>query len=102
MFEVIGGLLMLLGLIIMLVIGLALAGLVVAFYAVVGTAVIAMAGGVIRAIWFWITKGMTKLLPEGSDIQKWFEQRYLDEKYPSRVRRRRNARRKINDPAVTS
>ena len=102
MIEVISGLLMFLGLILMLIIGLALAGLVLAFYAMIGTVLITLAGAIIKGTWFWIAKGMSAVLPKGTDIQKWFEERYLDEKYPSRVRRRRNAKRNINESAATT
>ena len=47
-------------------------------------------------------KGMSSVLPKESNIQKWFEERYLDERYPSRVRRRKNAKRKMKKLTSTS
>jgi len=42
------------------------------------------------ALWEFSCYCLSKLLPKGSDNQQWFENKYLDMKYPSRVRRRRN------------
>lgn len=47
---------------------------------------------VVLAAWYWFCYGMHKMLKKGSWLQQWFENTYLDQKYPSRVRRRRNQR----------
>ena len=68
------------GMIVLLIICLALLGIVAGFYIVL----------------------VTSILPKESNIQKWFEERYLDERYPSRVRRRRNEKKKMKELTVTS
>ena len=90
------------GMIVLLIICLALLGIVAGFYIVLGIAVLLFVCVLLRALWFWFVKGMTSILPKESNIQKWFEERYLDERYPSRVRRRRNAKRKMKELTVTS
>ena len=90
------------GMIVLLIICLALLGIVAGFYIVLGIAVLLFVCVLLRVLWFWFVKGMTSILPKESNIQKWFEERYLDERYPSRVRRRRNAKRKIKELTVTS
>ena len=95
-------LLMGLGMIVLLIICLALLGIVAGFYIVLGIAVLLFVCVLLRVLWFWFVKGMTSILPKESNIQKWFEERYLDERYPSRVRRRRNAKRKMKELTVTS
>ena len=89
------------GMIAMLIICLALLGIVAGFYIVLGIAVILFVCVLLRVLWFWFVKGMTSILPKESNIQKWFEERYLDERYPSRVRRR-NAKRRMKELTVTS
>ncbi len=88
--------------IVLLIICLALLGCVVGFYVVLGIAALLVVGVLLRVLWFWFVKGMTSILPKESNIQKWFEERCLDERYPSRVRRRRNAKRKMKELTVTS
>ena len=95
-------LLMGLGMIVLLIICLALICCVAGFYIVLGLAALLAVGVLLRVLWFWFVKGMTSILPKESNIQKWFEERYLDERYPSRVRRRRNAKRKMKELTVTS
>ena len=90
------------GMIVLLIICLALLGIVAGFYIVLGIAVLLFVCVLLRVLWFWFVKGMTSILPKESNIQKWFEERYLDERYPSRVRRRRNAKRKMKELTVTS
>lgn len=95
-------LLMFFGMIVLLIICLALLGIVAGFYIVLGIAVLLFVCVLLRVLWFWFVKGMTSILPKESNIQKWFEERYLDERFPSRVRRRRNAKRKMKELTVTS
>ena len=95
-------LLMFLGMIVLLIICLALLGCVVGFYVVLGIAVLLVVGILLRVYWYWFVKGMSSVLPKESNIQKWFEERYLDERFPSRVRRRRNAKRKMKELTSTS
>ena len=90
------------GMIVLLIICLALLGIVAGFYIVLGIAVLLFVCVLLRVLWFWFVKGMTSILPKESNIQKWFEERYLDERYPSRVRRRRNGKRKMKELTVTS
>ena len=90
------------GMIVLLIICLALLGIVAGFYIILGIAVLLFVCVLLRVLWFWFVKGMTSILPKESNIQKWFEERYLDERYPSRVRRRRNAKRKMKELTVTS
>ncbi len=90
------------GMIVLLIICLALLGIVAGFYIVLGIAVLLFVCVLLRVLWFWFVKGMTSILPKESNIQKWFEERYLDERYPSRARRRRNAKRKMKELTVTS
>lgn len=90
------------GMIVLLIICLALLGIVAGFYIVLGIAVLLFVCVLLRVLWFWFVKGMTSILPKESNIQKWFEERYLDERFPSRVRRRRNAKRKMKELTVTS
>lgn len=90
------------GMIVLLIICLALLGIVAGFYIVLGIAVLLFVCVLLRVLWFWFVKGMTSILPKESNIQKWFEERYLDERYPSRVRRRKNAKRKMKELTVTS
>ncbi len=90
------------GMIVLLIICLALLGIVAGFYIVLGIAVLLFVCVLLRVLWFWFVKGMTSILPKESNIQKWFEERYLDERFPSRVRRRRNANRKMKELTVTS
>ena len=90
------------GMIVLLIICLALLGIVAGFYIVLGIAVLLFVCVLLRVLWFWFVKGMTSILPKESNIQKWFEERYLDKRYPSRVRRRRNAKRKMKELTVTS
>ena len=90
------------GMIVLLIICLALLGIVAGFYIVLGIAVLLFVCVLLRVLWFWFVKGMTSILPKESNIQKWFEERYLDERYPSRVRRRRNTKRKMKELTVTS
>lgn len=90
------------GMIVLLIICLALLGIVAGFYIVLGIAILLFVCVLLRVLWFWFVKGMTSILPKESNIQKWFEERYLDERYPSRVRRRRNAKRKMKELTVTS
>ena len=90
------------GMIVLLIICLALLGIVAGFYIVLGIAVLLFVCVLLRVLWFWFVKGMTSILPKESNIQKWFEERYLDERYPSRVRRRRKAKRKMKELTVTS
>lgn len=90
------------GMIVLLIICLALLGIVAGFYIVLGIAVLLFVCVLLRVLWFWFVKGMTSILPKESNIQKWFEERYLDERYPSRVRRRRNAKRIMKELTVTS
>ena len=102
MFESFTILLMGFGMIVLLIICLALLGIVAGFYIVLGIAVLLFVCVLLRVLWFWFVKGMTSILPKESNIQKWFEERYLDERFPSRVRRRRNAKRKMKELTVTS
>ena len=102
MIESITILLMGLGLIIILLFCLALIGCTVGFYAILGISVLFFIGVLLRVYWFWFVKGMSSFLPKGSKIQIWFEERYLDEQYPSRVRKRKNAKRKMKKSALTS
>jgi hypothetical protein len=51
-----------------------------------------MVGVILKAVFFWICASMKDLLPKDNSIQRWFEEKYLDLKYPSRVRRRKNKR----------
>ena len=44
----------------------------------------------VRVIWFWTCRGLAHWLKKGSRLQLWFENEFLDMKYPSRVRRRKN------------
>ena len=90
------------GMIVLLIICLALIGCVAGFYIVLGIAALLVVGVLLRVLWFWFVKGMTSILPKESNIQKWFEERYLDERYPSRVRRRRNAKRKMKELTLTT
>ena len=90
------------GMIVLLIICLAFLGIVAGFYIVLGIAVLLFVCVLLRVLWFRFVKGMTSILPKESNIQKWFEERYLDERYPSRVRRRRNAKRKMKELTVTS
>ena len=90
------------GMIVLLIICLALLGIVAGFYIVLGIAVLLFVCVLLRVLWFWFVKGMTSILPKESNIQKWFEERYLDERYPSRVRRRRNAKRKMKELTLTT
>ena len=90
------------GMIVLLIICLALLGIVAGFYIVLGIAVLLFVCVLLRVLWFWFVKGMTSMLPKESNIQKWFEERYLDERYPSRVRRRRNAKRKMKELTLTT
>lgn len=90
------------GMIVLLIICLALLGIVAGFYIVLGIAVLLFVCVLLRVLWFWFVKGMTSILPKESNIQKWFEERYLDERFPSRVRRRRNAKRKMKELTITS
>ena len=90
------------GMIVLLIICLALLGIVAGFYIVLGIAVLLFVCVLLRVLWFWFVKGITSILPKESNIQKWFEERYLDERFPSRVRRRRNAKRKMKELTVTS
>ena len=90
------------GMIVLLIICLALLGIVAGFYIVLGIAVLLFVCVLLRVLWFWFVKGMTSILPKESNIQKWSEERYLDERFPSRVRRRRNAKRKMKELTVTS
>jgi len=90
------------GMIVLLIICLALLGIVAGFYIVLGIAVLLFVCVLLRVLWFWFVKGMSSVLPKESNIQKWFEERYLDERYPSRVRRRKNAKRKMKELTVTS
>lgn len=90
------------GMIVLLIICLALLGIVAGFYIVLGIAILLFVCVLLRVLWFWFVKGMTSILPKESNIQKWFEERYLDERYPSRVRRRRNGKRKMKELTVTS
>ena len=90
------------GMIVLFIICLALLGIVAGFYIVLGIAVLLFVCVLLRVLWFWFVKGMTSILPKESNIQKWFEERYLDERYPSRVRRRKNAKRKMKELTVTS
>lgn len=90
------------GMIVLLIICLALLGIVAGFYIVLGIAVLLFVCVLLRVLWFWFVKGMTSILPKESNIQKWFEERYLDERFPSRVRRRKNAKRKMKELTVTS
>ena len=90
------------GMIVLLIICLALLGIVAGFYIVLGIAVLLFVCVLLRVLWFWFVKGLTSILPKESNIQKWFEERYLDERFPSRVRRRRNAKRKMKELTVTS
>ena len=90
------------GMIVLLIICLALLGIVAGFYIVLGIAVLLFVCVLLRVLWFWFVKGMTSILPKESNIQKWFEERYLDERYPSRVRRRKNAKRKMKKLTSTS
>ena len=95
-------LLMFFGMIVLLIICLALLGCVVGFYVVIGIAVLLVVGVLLRVYWYWFVKGMSSVLPKESNIQKWFEERYLDERYSSRVRRRKNAKRKMKKLTSTS
>jgi len=90
------------GMIVLLIICLALLGIVAGFYIVLGIAVLLFVCVLLRVLWFWFVKGMTSILSKESNIQKWFEERYLDERYPSRVRRRKNAKRKMKKLTSTS
>lgn len=90
------------GMIVLLIICLALLGIVAGFYIVLGIAVLLFVCVLLRVLWFWFVKGMTSILPKESNIQKWFEERYLDERFPSRVRRRRNAKRKMKELTLTT
>ena len=90
------------GMIVLLIICLALLGIVAGFYIVLGIAVLLFVCVLLRVLCFWFVKGMTSILPKESNIQKWFEERYLDERYPSRVRRRRNAKRKMKELTLTT
>lgn len=90
------------GMIVLLIICLALLGIVAGFFIVLGIAILLFVCVLLRVLWFWFVKGMTSILPKESNIQKWFEERYLDERYPSRVRRRRNGKRKMKELTVTS
>lgn len=90
------------GMMVLLIICLAILGCVAGFYIVLGIGVLLFVGVLLRVYWFWFVKGMSSVLPKESNIQKWFEERYLDERYPSRVRRRKNAKRKKKEQAITS
>ena len=90
------------GMIVLLIICLALLGIVAGFYIILGIAVLLFVCVLLRVLWFWFVKGMTSILPKESNIQKWFEERYLDERFPSRVRRRRNAKRKMKELTLTT
>lgn len=41
-------------------------------------------------LWYLFCRSMATIMHKGSKNQKWFEEKYLDIKYPSRVRRRNN------------
>lgn len=45
---------------------------------------------VLMAAWYWFCYGMQMWLKKGTWLQQWFENKFLDMKFPSRVRRRRN------------
>ena len=40
--------------------------------------------------WYWLCYGMQKWLKKDTALQRWFRNKFLDMKFPSRVRRRRN------------
>ena len=66
MIEVIIGLLMLLGLIVMFAISIGLSGIIIAFYIVGGLIGLVLFWGVISAIWYWIRRlyyGVTGKIP---------------------------------------
>lgn len=44
----------------------------------------------VNTAWYWFCCGMSRWLKKGTQIQNWFENQFLDMRYPSRVRRRRN------------
>ena len=54
--------------------------------------VLVFLGATAYHLWFLVCKSMATLMHKDSKKQKWFEEKYLDIKYPSRVRRRQNKR----------
>jgi len=47
---------------------------------------------ILKVVWYQVSAFMADHLPKDSSMQMWFEVKYLDLKYPSRVRRRKNKR----------
>lgn len=56
-----------------------------------------LVGVIFKALFYWLCESMSKLLPAGCFMQNWFYEKYLDMKYPSRVRRRRNGKLSIDN-----
>ena len=68
--------------------GLGIAAILFVLFAIMF--MLAIVWGAVLALWSTICESISKKLPHGSKLQNWFEKKYLDLKYPSRVRRRKN------------
>lgn len=74
---------------------LAAVGVTVSLTSVIGYMLLFMVVyALLFAAWYWFCYGMHKWLKKNTRLQRWFENEFLDLKYPSRVRRRRNKRNK--------
>lgn len=67
--------------------------LIIAFIIIIVTVCFVLITSIAQSIWYWFCYGMTKILPEKSQIFDWFNRQYLDMKYPSRKRRRKRKSR---------
>lgn len=68
-----------------------LALLVIAFWLVLAVSIGILVAALGRAAWFWFCRSMVAIAPESSSIHSWFNEKLLDLKHPSRVRRRNKA-----------
>lgn len=73
-------------------IALVLALLIIALCAIVVSVFVIVITAWIAALWTWFCRFMAWALPDGAKVQGWFKEKYLNLKYPSRVRRRKNKR----------
>jgi len=71
--------------------GLGIAAILFVLFAIMF--LLAIVWGAVLALWSTICESISNKLPQGSKMQCWFEKQYLDLKYPSRVRRRKNKKK---------
>lgn len=83
------------------ILGILKEALIIVGCAIGGLLAIAIIWGISSAVWQWLTYCLSTVLPKGSKLQTWFNERHLDSKYSLRALRRKVLKAKAEGRPVS-